>query len=214
MWEKDFEFPDWACVVEWEVASSDDFIWDLEESVRESGFEVKFVSVIGPDYVNLAQGVYNYSKEVMVSDTGRSTDFITADGLLTLPGCTPWEKLQPSNGNRVSSLRRRQLHRDESQEYVRGYLAAGKAGGAEPRSEDGACGYAAGQAYLEGLEKAREGLPAAMPRYRKCRDYAKGYTDGLKTPHEDHEQVDDRKSMESSTTDSKSPAPKKCRLPR
>lgn len=214
MWEQDFELPDWACVIDANVVDTDtdSFRWELRGSAREAGFEIKCVSVIGPDYANAEDGVYNYGEEVMFSDTGRSTDFIAKDRLLTLPGCTPWEELQPRIVSRICPVRRRELHTDESQEYVRGYLSAGQADGEEPGSQDGFRGFAAGQAYLEGLQTAREGLPAPTQKWKKCKEYAKGYTDGLKTLHVDNDQGDDQNSEQASKIDSESQSPTKCKF--
>lgn len=129
---------------------------------------------------------------------------------MTLPRCTAWSKLQPRTANRIPPLRRRELHIDESQEYVRGYLSAGQMGQTEHGSQDGTRGYAAGRAYLEGLETARKGLPAPTQQWKKCKDYAKGYMDGLKTLHDDDDSDDDRKSKTSNTA-TQSSSPKKCK---
>lgn len=193
--------------MESELGDTDTFRWDLQESANHGGFDLKFVSVIGPDYANLARGIYSYDEEVMFSDTGRPADFITADGLLTLPRCTAWSKL-PREENRIPPLRRRELYRDESQEYVCGFLSAGQMGETEPGSQDGVCGYAAGRAYLEGLDTAINGLPAPTQQWKKCKDYAKGYTDGLKTLHNDDDLDDDRTSKTSNTDTQSTPSKK------
>ncbi|QDS74234.1 hypothetical protein FKW77_002739 [Venturia effusa] len=213
LWEQDPEFPDWACVVESDIARTDDFRFDLRVSAGQDGFDIKFVSVFGPDHVTSAKGIGYCIREVMFCDAGRATDLVTADGLLTLPDYTPWERVRLSKESRIPASRRREVHRDELQEHARGYISAGRDVCTGRGSQDFDRGYAAGQSYLEGLEASNLGLPAHPEKWKKCKDYAKGFSDGLKTPHNDDNDDDDENSdgtsKEASTTDAQTLPPKK-----
>jgi hypothetical protein len=103
LWEKDAGFPEWACVLR-SGHDSDWFFEALKKETKKEGFDIKYVSVIGPDYANLA-GVYNYHEEVMFSDTGRPAGFVTSDGLLDLPRCTPWSVWKPTQGKALAISR-------------------------------------------------------------------------------------------------------------
>jgi hypothetical protein len=135
MWENDPEFPEWACVI-------DRYWWDdlddrLLRSAQDDGFNVKFVVACGPDYVN-TERVLDYEEEVMVSDTGRAADFMTANGLLNLPGCSPWS-LWPTVRPKT-----REEFSGKPEEYLEGYVATIEGNSDVNASQDYANDYADG----------------------------------------------------------------------
>ncbi|RDI81960.1 hypothetical protein Vi05172_g8042 [Venturia inaequalis] len=87
MWQRDIEFPEWACVMSADLFGN--ICGGVERAAAKDGVQICFVQVRGPDYVSLGRGVFGYDgrEEVMVSDTGRAVDFIGGQGgLMDLPG--------------------------------------------------------------------------------------------------------------------------------
>jgi hypothetical protein len=79
--------------------------WDafqerLTKAIVDEGFEVSWVMLCGPDYVQvnrLPTGAKWCCKEFLISDIGRPADFTSLDSsrLITIKGCDPWESITP-----------------------------------------------------------------------------------------------------------------------
>ncbi|KAE9979570.1 hypothetical protein BLS_009668 [Venturia inaequalis] len=65
MWQRDIEFPEWACVMSADLFGN--ICGGVERAAAKDGVQICFVQVRGPDYVSLGRGVFGYDarEEVM-----------------------------------------------------------------------------------------------------------------------------------------------------
>lgn len=90
LWEKDPEFPEWACVIDRD-SRRDDIDPSLQYRAKKGGFEIQLVNIIGPDHIKITETPKYYWNETITSDVSRLADFVAGNRLLTLKKCPKWQ---------------------------------------------------------------------------------------------------------------------------
>lgn len=95
LWRGKYWPSDWFWVYDHTEQEWTEFRRLLTKNITDDGFDLSFVLLCGPDYVQLRELPSPMSwdcKDIIVSNVGRPADFISSAGLVTLENCEPWEK--------------------------------------------------------------------------------------------------------------------------